>query len=192
MEPLIELGVAAFFVLSYAFWPYSLSNGLEIARLIIWLISGVCLAILFVYDLKWFLLPDKINFALIGFGAVSALLVIINAHDKSGAILNIIGSVLILSGLYLALYKISDGKWVGFGDIKLGLGLGLLLASWQLAFLALFSANLIGCVIVMPALIMKKLRRDSHVPFGPLLITGFVFAGLAGSYLLSIYYIALP
>jgi len=68
LEPLIELGVAAFFVLSFAFWPYTLNNTLEIMRLVLWLVAGVGLAILFVYDKKWSILPDKVNFVVIGIG----------------------------------------------------------------------------------------------------------------------------
>lgn len=192
MEPLIELGVAAFFVLSYTFWPYPLNDGLEIARLVLWLVAGVGLAILFVYDLKWYLLPDKVNFATIGVGAVSALLVFLGSNDKLATLLNIVGSVFILSGIYLILYVYSKGKWIGFGDIKLGLGLGLLLADWELAFVALFAANLIGCFIVLPAILIGKLKRDSHVPFGPLLIAGSIVASLSGIYLLSAYSIYLP
>ena len=187
VEPIIEFGIAAFFVLSYSFWPYPLDNGLEIARLVLWMISGVGLAILFVYDMKWFLLPNRLNFIIIGVGAISASLILIGSHDKSGTLIELIGSTLILSGLYWVLYEISHGKWIGFGDIKLGLGLALLLADWRLAFVALFSANLIGCIIVLPAMLMGKLKRDSHVPFGPLLIVGFVIAGLAGNYLLNAY-----
>ena len=186
-EPLIELGIAIFFVLSYAFWPYALSNGLEITRLVLWLVAGVGLAVLFVYDTKWSLLPDRLNFAIIGIGALSALLVVLGAQDKLDTLLEIVGSVLILSGIYWVLYKISQGRWIGFGDVKLGLGLALLLADWRLAFIALFAANLIGCLVVLPAMITGKLKRNSHVPFGPLLIIGFVIAGLAGSYLINIY-----
>jgi len=36
---------------------------------------------------------------------------------------------------------------------------------------------------------MKKLKPESHVPFGPLLILGFVIAGLAGNYLLGLYFV---
>lgn len=187
MEPLIELGVAAFFVLSYAFWPYLLSNNFEIARFIVWIISGVGLAILFAYDAKWFLLPDKINYALIVVGILNALLVVLNASDIASALLGILGSVLILSGLYLILYLISRGSWVGFGDVKLCLGLALLLADWKLAFIALFAANLVGCFMVLPGLLTGKLKRDSHVPFGPLLIIGTVIAALVGDYLINIF-----
>ena len=187
MEPLIEIGTAVFFVLSYAFWPYGLGSAVEVSRLIIWLVSGVCLAIMFVYDAKWFLLPDQINFAFMGFGLVNALLVIFSSDNKLGSLANIIGSVFILSGIYFILFLISKGKWIGFGDIKLGIGLGFMLANWELAFIALFAANLVGCLIVIPAMIIGKLKRHSIVPFGPLLIIGYVIAGLSGSYLLNAY-----
>lgn len=191
MEPLIELGTAAFFVLSYALWPFDLTTGLQIAQFIIWLVSGVGLAIMFAYDARWFLLPDKINFAVIGLGFVSAILMIIESHDHVGALLNVVGSVGILSGIYFVLYLISKGRWIGFGDIKLGLGLGLLLGDWRLALIGLFFANLIGCIIVIPLMITKKLQRTSHVPFGPLLIAGAILAKLIGMGIAEFYTLSL-
>ena len=188
LEPLIELGVAIFFVASYAFWPYSLSSGLEVARLVLWLIAGVGLAILFAYDIIWSLLPDQISFTVIGIGVCSAFIAIIGSNDKVGALLSVLGSILILSGIYWMIYIISKGMWIGFGDIKLGMGLALLLADWRLAFLALFAANFVGCLIVLPAMLIGKLKRNSHIPFGPLLIVGFVIAGLAGNYIISLYF----
>jgi leader peptidase (prepilin peptidase)/N-methyltransferase len=186
-EPLIEISVAAFFVLSYAFWPYSLNTNLEIARLLIWLLAGIGLAILLVYDKKWSILPDSVNYMVIGLGAISAILLILNSTNLATTSINIISSIAILSGLYLAIYVLSKGMWIGFGDVKLGLGLGLLLADWKLAFIALFAANLIGSLAVMPGLIMKKLKGNSHVPFGPLLIAGFVIAGLFGNLIVNWY-----
>lgn len=191
LEPLSELFVAAFFVLSYIFWPFPLTTYLQIAQLALWLIAGIGLAILFIYDQKWYLLPDKVNFSVIAIGVIYSLIAILMSADKAGTLINIAVSIVILSGIYWLLYMISKGKWIGFGDIKLGLGLALLLADWQLAFVALFSANLIGCVIVLPALLTKKLKRNSHVPFGPLLIVGFVIAGLVGHYLIDLYLLAL-
>lgn len=180
MEPLIELAVAAFFVMSYAFWPYELESTLGIARFVLWLAAGVGLAILAAYDTRWFLLPDKVNFAVIGLGAAVALLVIGGSPEPLLAAGGVLASVLILSGIYLVLYLVSRGKWIGFGDIKLGLGLALLLADWQLAFVALFAANLIGCLIIIPGMIAGKIKRNAHVPFGPLLIAGAVVAQLFG------------
>jgi len=187
LEPLIEFGVAAFFVISYALWPYSLTGFWGVTRFGLWLIAGIAFAILFAYDKKWFLLPDRVNYTVIALGLVNSLLFVIFAFDKTAALLNVVGSALILSGLYMFLYLISKGKWIGFGDIKLGLGLALLLADWKLAFIALFAANLIGCLIVLPAMIVGKLKRDSHVPFGPLLIAGTFLAGLLGNYLIDMF-----
>jgi prepilin signal peptidase PulO-like enzyme (type II secretory pathway) len=187
LEPMIEIGVAVFFVLSYAFWPLnSFNNSLGIAQFILWLIAGVGLAILFVYDMKWSMLPDTVNVAVIIVGAISSILVIIGSNNKLDATLSIFVSALILSGFYWALHAVSHGKWIGFGDVKLGLGLALLLADWRLAFIALFAANLVGCLIVLPAMITGKLKRNSQVPFGPLFIIGFVIAKLAGGYLINI------
>lgn len=187
LEPLIELGVALYFVLSFTFWPYQLQTGLEIARLIIWLIAGVGLAVLFAYDKKWFLLPDKVSFIVIGLGVINAAIVVLQASDVLSALASIGGSVIVLSGVYLVLYLASRGRWIGFGDVKLGLGLALLLSDFRLALIALFAANLIGCLIVIPAMITGKLKRNTHVPFGPLLILGTFVAQLTGLYLVDMY-----
>jgi prepilin signal peptidase PulO-like enzyme (type II secretory pathway) len=184
---MIELGVAAFFVLSFVLWPYPLVDALSIAQFIVWLIAGIGLAILFTYDAKWFLLPDKVNIGVIVLGLITSILVLIQSSDVLGTLSSIITSAAILSGVYFVLYKISKGRWIGQGDIKLGLGLALLLADWRLAFIALFAANLIGTLVVAPALMMGKLKRNSHVPFGPLLIIGTVIAQFVGLSLLDFY-----
>jgi leader peptidase (prepilin peptidase)/N-methyltransferase len=176
MEPLVEIGTALFFALSFLLWPVALDG-----------VAGVGLAIMFVYDSKWYLLPDKINFAVIGIGLVSAVLVVLESSDQLAAAMSVLGSVAILSGIYFALYFISKGRWIGFGDIKLGLGLGLLLADWQLAFLALFAANFIGSLVVIPLMASGKLKRNAHVPFGPFLIIGAVIAKLVGLGIVDFY-----
>ncbi|NTW61212.1 prepilin peptidase [Candidatus Saccharibacteria bacterium] len=191
MEPLLEFGLAAFFVISFAVWPYSLVTIAGLIRLILWLAAGVGLAILFAYDLKWFLLPNQANFFVIGIGVLNSLVEIINSHNIGETIFNIFLSVVILSGLYFALHLMSKGKWIGFGDVKLGFGLGLMLIDWRLSLLALFAANFIGSVIVLPGLLMGRLKRSTHIPFGPLLITGFVLAGLFGGYIIAQYFLPL-
>lgn len=179
-EFLMELGMIAYFVLSYAFWPGGIETGLEIAHFVLWLAAGVAMAILFAYDLKWFLLPDSVTITL---GVIGLAIVGVSAaetQDVGGTILTTLGAVAVLGGLYATLYTISRGKWVGFGDVKLGAALALLLVDWQLAIIALFLANFIGCLIVIPALASKKLSRTSRVPFGPMLIAGTILAWFIG------------
>ena len=191
LEPLIELGVAAFFVGSYLLWPEPLQTPLAITHFVVWLVSGVLLAILFTYDFKWFLLPDYIVFPLIASSAVIATIHVLAAPDIQSAIISLVGAVAILSGIYFALWLISKGQWIGFGDVKLGLALALLLGEWQLAFVALFSANLIGCVLVIPGMLSGRMTRTSRVPFGPLLIAGTLVAALVGQTIITWYVQAL-
>lgn len=190
-ELLMELGVAAFFALSYAFWPGGVETGLQIAHFVLWLAAGVIMSALLTYDWKWFLLPDALVIALavVGLGIVGV------AAAETGAVvptlLSALGAVAILSGLYGILYVVSKGQWIGFGDVKLGIGLALILVDWQLAAVALFLANFIGCLIVIPLLATKKLKRNAHIPFGPLLIAGTVLAWFIGWPLLGTYLSAL-
>jgi prepilin signal peptidase PulO-like enzyme (type II secretory pathway) len=190
-EPMMELGMVAFFTLSYLLWPVAFNDVFAVSIFILWLLSGVLLAILFAYDLKWFLLPDLIVYPFIALGAVVAIIKVATAPDVLIALVDVAGSVAILSGLHYVLHKVSKGQWMGFGDVKLGLGLGLLLADWRLAFIALFAANFIGCLIVIPGMIIGKLTRTSRVPFGPMLIVGMIIAMLCGPMLLLAYFSSL-
>lgn len=186
-EPLIELCTAAFLVLSYIYWPHPLDTVIAVVVFALWLISGLGLLLLLCYDAKWFLLPDKVMFPVITIAAISALLQIAAAPVPAEALLSVLLGCVILSGLYFVLHVASRGKMIGFGDIKLGLALALLLADWRLALVALFLANLIGTMIVLPGLLTKRLSRTSRVPFGPMLIAGWFVAGLWGERLIAWY-----
>jgi leader peptidase (prepilin peptidase)/N-methyltransferase len=185
----MELGTALLFVASYIWWPVALANGVEIAQFTLWLICGVMMVILFAYDVKWFLLPDRVVFPAITVAAVFALLELtqLPSNGLVGGVISLAGALTVLSGLYLILWVASKGRWIGFGDVKLGIILGLLIGRWELAFLALFIANLIGCLIVLPGLITKTLSRTTQIPFGPMLIGGFLLAFLWGESIINWY-----
>ena len=186
-ELAMELGVACAFAVSYIFWPFPLVEGLDIAVFVCWLAALVLLAILFAYDSKWFLLPDVIVFPLIIVGLGMGGIRFLTADNGLAFIMGVLGAVAALSGLYFALWLFSKGRWVGFGDVKLGLALALLLADWRLALLTLFLANFIGTLIVVPGMVSGKIGRKAHIPFGPLLIAGAFIAMLVGNTLITVY-----
>ena len=186
-ELAIEVGVALFFVVSYIFWPFALDSVLGYVGLGTWLAAGVIMAMLAVYDAKWYLLPDRLTIILAILGALMVTLMAIQSSDPLMTVANAAGAVLVMSGLYYVIHRASKGKWVGFGDVKLGVGLGLLLTDWQLALIALFIANLIGTLIVVPLMISGKVSRSTHVPFGPLLIAGTVITFFIGPPILLMY-----
>ena len=190
-EIMMELGVATAFVLVYALWPGDLTSVYDVAHLSVWLVAIVLMSIMFAYDVKWLLLPDMTSALLAVLGVSSVVFTILAGANASDTVLSAVASVGILSGLYLVLYVVSGGQWVGFGDVKLGVGLGLMLADWKLALLALFLANFIGVLAVLPSLLTKKLNSKSHVPFGPLLISGTFLAWLVGRYIVDWYLLML-
>ncbi len=181
-EPLVEIGTAAVFVLSYLAWPHTLDSVGSVALLGLWLIACVLMVILFVYDMKWSLLPFAINIAVIVVAAAFALLSFSLYGVDWGAIQSLIGAIGILAVLY---FLFSLAGWVGLGDSILGVGMALLLGTWELAFLALFLANLLGCVAIIPQLRGKRSVRGMRIPFGPLLITATIISMLWGAHIIE-------
>lgn len=90
-------------------------------------------------------------------------------------------SALILGGLYLLLYLVSKGKWVGDGDWLLGLSIGLALGSPWLALLTLFLSNLLACLVMLP----KTKGKNKRIPFGPFLVSAFIIIYSFSELLLS-------
>lgn len=175
-EPVIEAVMAVLFAISFIAWPYGFVSPVAIALFVIWLVAIVLLVILAAYDSKWQLLPDSLNYSFMLLALVFAVMRGVLLTHGAGDAVNVLGSVGMIAGLYGALYAVSRGSWVGFGDVKLGVGLGLLLGDWRLAFLAVFLANFIGSLLVLPGVLSKKLTTKSRIAFGPLLIVGTLLA----------------
>lgn len=182
-----ELFGAAAFVASYLAWPFGFNDGLSIGLFGLWLVALVFMAILFVYDLRWKLLPDRVTFPLIALGG----LFFVGKHILLGTALvswpiELLLAMLPVAGVYVVLFAWSRGKWVGLGDVKYGVFMGLVL-SWQSGIVALFLANFIGSVYILPQLALGKMKRSAKVPFGPFLIIATIAAFLWGDILVSWY-----
>lgn len=167
-EITIESATSLLLVLSYPYWPLNLVTPLELMLFFVWICSCVPLVVLFFYDLKWQILPLRYNIAYI---VIATIMLMIRSMVSEVDIFSTIGAVAILGGLYALLYAISK-NWVGDADRILGIGLGLILADWRLAFIALFIANLTGCIVVLFGMIAGKVDRKSSIALGPLLIIG--------------------
>lgn len=186
-EPFMEIATAVLFVLMYH---YVVLPSNSVFTAIFWLITTVLLVILTAYDRKWFLLPDRVVFPLITLALGYAAYSVAISNNLASVLSNIVMSVAILSGLYFLLWVLSRGRLVGFGDIKLGLALGLLLMDWRWAVLTLFLANLIGMLVVLPGLLTRRLSRETQIPFGPFLVLGFFIALFWGQSIIEGYNLA--
>lgn len=177
--PLVEALTATLFVASYAWWPNSFDGSNQLA-FAVWLVMLVGFMALCVYDFRWMLLPNKIVFPLIG---IAVLQVGVQALFLDGG-LELVRSTLlamaVAGGIFYVLYHLSDGKWIGGGDVKLGWLIGLLLQDPKLALLMIFTASLLGTLVSLPLMKAGKLGKKSHLPFGPFLIASTVLCMLWG------------
>ncbi|MEA3453254.1 MAG: prepilin peptidase [Patescibacteria group bacterium] len=138
------------------------------------------LIVIFIYDLKHFIIPDKVLYPAI---AISFLYVIVN---NQFSLIDYFSSAIGASLFFLLIYLISKGKWIGFGDVKLAILLGLLLG-WPRIVLALFLSFVIGGIIGLGLIILSKKKFKSEVPFAPFLICGTLISLLWGGQIISWY-----
>lgn len=183
--PLVEVLVASLFIGSYVWWPYGWES-LGIAQFVVWLAGIVVLVALAVYDLKWMLLPNKLVAVFSGFAALSVGLQVV-AGEPAQVLMSAFWGVVCLSGLFYLLFQVSSGKWIGGGDVKLGVGMGMLVGGPLPALLVLFLASLLGSVVALPDLLRHRKTAVSKVPFGPYLIAATMVVYLFGARFIAWY-----
>jgi prepilin signal peptidase PulO-like enzyme (type II secretory pathway) len=92
------------------------------------------------------------------------------------------------SGIFWVLYHISKGNWIGDGDYRLGIAIGLFLANPLLTWLSLFIASILGLIIMLPRNMRSKEKLKVKIPYGPFLILGLYFSYLFGARIIDWYY----
>ncbi len=178
--PIVELTMALVFVASYYFWPADLQGGQGIL-LKTWLAVSVGLLALLVYDLRYMLLPSKILYPTAALAIVGRAAYIAGyGADKPRAILAWLASVGVASGIFWLIYELSRGKAIGFGDVRLGLISGTVLADPLLALQMIFVASLLGTLAILPSLIVRHKSLQTKVPYGPFLIAATFIVLLFG------------
>lgn len=147
-----------------------------------WLILSI-LVIITVYDLYHFIIPDRLTLALT---LLATGLLGYETWQASAPWLSLGYSALAALGgsaFFFLLWKVSDGKWLGFGDVKLAFPLGLLVGP-PLVFSFVVLSFWIGAAISLLILAYGQLSRGkaplrlpsqtltmkSAVPFAPFLV----------------------
>lgn len=184
--PLVELLTASLFVFSYAFWPYSFT-GIGAVVFGLWLLILTGLVALTVYDIKWMILPDEIIAVLSVIALAIFLINISGSINPLKDVWALAGAILIGGGLFMAIFQLSGGKWIGGGDVKLGALIGLIVLSPAKAMLVIFLASLGGSVLALALMAIGRFNRKQVIPFGPFLIAATIITVLFGASILSWY-----
>lgn len=185
-SPITELVLPLLFIGSYLFWPQPL-EGEVLFLFVFWMVFLVGFAVLAVYDIRWFLLPNKVVFSLIVLALVQLTLQTLLFDGSLREVFGSILGVLIISGTFYTLFLLSKGTWIGFGDVKLGIVLGILAGGPLPAILLLFVASLLGMIVSLPLLVVGRASRKSHLPFGPFLLLAMVVVQLFGTDIIDWY-----
>lgn len=176
-ELLAELGTAlAFLALGTTFEPTTTSL-LPWIAFILTLVFTIVVAFLAIYDGLYGELPTKYLLLAIMVALVTLALQDTIFLQSNPFTLDLIwrplAAVGILGGLYLALYLVSKGKWVGDGDWLLATAIAIVLADPWPALLTLFFANLLACLVMLPLI---KRSKNHQIYFGPFLVIAFIIA----------------
>ena len=135
----------------------------------------VALILLFATDLDQRLLPDLITFPIVGYA-------ILGFVTGLGPLVRSPGDLLVAAvaaiGIPVVLYLLSipfGAGAIGIGDLKLLLGVGLLVGAQRLVAMVIVGA-VAAAVGILILLALRRISLKSYVPYGPFLIIGAVWA----------------
>lgn len=135
---------------------------------------AIVLLLVFVYDAKYMEIPTGV----VWLGSIIAL--IINCLIGHISIFNLALGMLVGWGFFYAQYVVSKGRWIGGGDVRLGVMMGTLLG-WPMIVPAIGISYILGAVYALPLLILKKKTGNSAIPLGTFLAVGTLLMLLGGS-----------
>ena len=145
-------------------------NGLEWSS-VIYCFMASALLVLSIIDWRTYEIPFGINVFLFVLGVAMTIL------DRGNLAEHLIGMICV-SGLLGILYLLTGGRAIGGGDIKLMFACGLILG-WKLILLAFFLGCIIGSVVHIIRMSVKKAGR--MLAMGPYLSAGILLAALWGN-----------
>ncbi|HET9077562.1 MAG TPA: prepilin peptidase [Acidimicrobiales bacterium] len=171
--PLVELLTAAVFVSVALRFGWSWTLPAEI-------IFSAGLVALSLIDMDHLLLPRAVVYPL-GAAVLAALVLAAGVQGSWGRL----GVAAVCAAVEFAVLFVIN--WVsprslGFGDVRLGPVIALALGwiGWRYAFLGFLAANLLGAVVGIALIALKRAGRRTPIPFGVFLSLGAFVTMIAG------------
>ncbi|WP_320776677.1 A24 family peptidase [Streptomyces sp. CRN 30] len=150
-------------------------------ELAVWLVLAPVAVLLALVDLRVHRLPDVLTLPLAG-AAVVLLGAVAFVPGHAGEWHTAVLGALALGGFYFVLFLIRPDGF-GFGDVKLGLGLGAVLGwyGWGVLMLGTFAGILFAGLYGLVLALARRIGRRTAYPIGPSLIAGAYVALLLGA-----------
>ncbi len=176
--PFVELVTAIIFIILYT--KIILVGGLTLLAVGSFIgaaIAASLLIVIAVYDFRHKIIPDQIVYLFIALGFISIIW-------KTLVLPGFLPTPFIIAGPALAapfffIWFFSKGKAMGFGDVKLALGMGWFVG--MSAALATFLLSFwIGAIVGLFMIAFSGAKMKSQIPFAPFLIFAFFIVALWG------------
>lgn len=171
--PVVELVTGILFILSI------LSSMDSIYYLFI-----VCvLIVVFFTDLRYGIIPDKVTYPAI-FVSLAYLFII-----RDSLFIFHLASAIGASGFLWLLNRITHGRGMGLGDVKLAFLMGLFLGFPKIV-VAFYAAFLTGALVSLILIFSGRKRFGQTLPFGPFLAFGTLLALFLGQEIIQRFYLS--
>ena len=147
----------------------------------------IILLIIFFIDLKHFIIPDVLNFTLIGLAIFKNFIPNFQSnftYDFGQSIIGGVSGYLIIWFIIFLYKKLKNIEAMGFGDAKLMIGIGLFFG-WQAVFFILFLSAILGLISVIPSLLNNSKNFKTEIPFGPYIVISSVIYYFTGNFFLN-------
>ncbi len=179
LVPIFAMGLAAFTVFQVK--DCEAYNATEMYRIIVLLFSLTMVIIIFT-DFETFIIPDTCHIIVI----ILAILAMV--FEYTDVLWGILGGVIFFVGFYviawIAIRKTGNKDALGGGDIKLMGVCGLFLGAGR-CLLGLIIGSLLGFIV--EGIILRKIRKEKGVAFGPYLAIGMIIAAYYGEAIINAY-----
>ncbi|MEU9988974.1 prepilin peptidase [Streptomyces sp. NPDC048045] len=148
----------------------------------VWLLLAPAGVLLAAVDLRVQRLPDPLTLPLAA-AALGLLGVAALVPEHAGHWATALYGALALGAGYFVLFLINPSG-MGFGDVKLALGMGAVLGwyGWPTVLLGTFAGFLLGALYGGALVVARRAGRRTHIPFGPFLVAGALAGLLIGAY----------
>jgi leader peptidase (prepilin peptidase)/N-methyltransferase len=175
----IELITGSLFALTY--WQHQVIDLLLIRNLFFILV----LIFIFVFDLKYYLILDRVIWPTLLLALILNLLSL--KSQALGSELWAMGlGLLIGAGFFGLQYLVSRGKWIGLGDVKFGALIGVMFGA-RMTLSVIVLAYIIGGIIALILLISKQKKFGEILPMGTFLALSGIIVLFFGQQIIGYY-----
>lgn len=184
--PLVELATAIVFTIIYSVTIASYGfGGVALAAFAFSATVAAILIVIFAYDIRHGIIPDRAVYSFILLSLISIAWRAFAMPGFSASFASVYGVLVALP--FFLLWAFSKGKAMGFGDVKLALGIGWLLGLGGGFSAVIFSFWIGGLVGLFLLALTRKYHMRSEVPFAPFLILGTFIVGVWGVSIFSLF-----